>query len=264
MSTDRTVPPELRRERILTLVKEREFVRVTDLSNIFGISEVTVRSDLDLLDESGTLQRVHGGAVVRTPVRRNERPFEESIGASPEEKAAIGAAAAQLVASGETIIIDVGSTTTALARALVAREDLREVVIFTSAINVALELEVAIPRFTVVVTGGTLRPLQHSLVDPMANQILKRVNVSTVFLGCNGVHPEAGITNVNLPEATVKRHMLDAAQRCVVLADGSKIGNISVVKIADIETMDVLVTGSSAPHGALAEIEGHGPIIEVA
>lgn len=264
MSTDRTVPPELRRERILTLVKEREFVRVADLSDMFGISEVTVRSDLDLLDETGTLQRVHGGAVVRTPVRRNERPFEESMGTSPEEKAAIGAAAARLVSSGETIIIDVGSTTSAVARALVAREDLRDVVIFTSAINVALELESAIPRFTVVVTGGTLRPLQHSLVDPMANQILKQVNVSTVFLGCNGVHPEAGITNVNLPEATVKRHMLDAAQRCVVVADGSKIGNISVVKIADIETMDVLVTGVSAPQGALAEIAGHGPVIEVA
>lgn len=245
-------------------MREREFVRVADLSDIFGISEVTVRSDLDLLDDSGTLQRVHGGAVVRAPVRRNERPYEESIGTSPEEKAAIGTAAAGLVSSGETIIIDVGSTTFAVARALAARDDLANVVIFTSAINVALELEHAIPRFTVVVTGGTLRPLQHSLVDPMANQILERVNVSTVFLGCNGVHPEAGITNVNLPEATVKRHMLDAAQRCVVVADGSKIGNISVVKIADIETMDVLVTDSSAPEGALGEIAGHGPVIEVA
>jgi DeoR family transcriptional regulator of aga operon len=231
---------------------------------MFGISEVTVRSDLDLLDESGNLQRVHGGAIIRTPVPRKERSFEESSGASAEEKAAIGRAAAALVSSGETIIIDVGTTTTALAQALVARDDLRDIVVFTSAINVALELERAIPRFTVVVTGGTLRPLQHSLVDPMANHIFKRVNVSTVFLGCNGVHPEEGITNVNLPETAVKQHMLAAAQQCIVVAEGSKIGNISVVKIVDIDTVDVLVTGSSAPQEVLDELTSRGLVIEVA
>ena len=98
----------------------------------------------------------------------------------------------------------------------------------------------------------------------MANHILERVNVSTVFLGCNGVHPEAGITNVNLPEAAVKCHMLDAAQRCVVVAEGSKVGNISVVKIADLDTVDVLVTGSSAPPEALEEVASRGPVVEVA
>jgi DeoR family transcriptional regulator of aga operon len=261
---ERIRPPELRREKILSLMQEREFVRVSDLSTMFRISEVTVRSDLDRLDESGDLQRVHGGAVIRTPLPRQERSFEESIGASPEEKAAIGHAAAALVSTGETIILDVGTTTTAVARALVARKDLGDIVVFTSAINVALELEPAIPRFTVVVTGGTLRPLQHSLVDPMANHILEQVNVSTVFLGCNGVHPEVGITNVNLPETAVKQHMLDAGQRCVVVAEGSKIGNISVVKIADIDTVDVLVTGSSAPEEVLNELADRALVVEVA
>ncbi len=262
--TERTVPAELRRERILSLVREREFVRVSDLSAMFGISEVTVRSDLDLLDGTGSLQRVHGGAVIRALRPRFERSFEESSSSAADEKAAIGIAAAAMVSSGETIILDVGSTTTAVARAMVARDDLRDIVVFTSALNVALELELGIPRFTVVVTGGTLRPLQHSLVDPMANHILERVNVSTVFLGCNGIHPEEGITNVNLPETAVKQHMLNAAQRCVVVAESSKIGNISVVKIADIDRVDVLVTGSSAPLEALAEIANRGPLIEVA
>ncbi|MDJ0791059.1 MAG: DeoR/GlpR family DNA-binding transcription regulator [Acidimicrobiia bacterium] len=262
LAMERTVPPELRRERILNLVREREFVRVADLSAMFGISEVTVRSDLDLLDETGGVQRVHGGAVVRTATRpRLERSIEESETSAADEKAAIGRAAAELVENGETIILDVGSTTTAVARALVARKKLRDVVVFTSAINVALELEPAIPRFSVVVTGGTLRPLQHSLVDPMANHILERVHVSSVFLGCNGVHPSEGITNVNLPETAVKRHMLRAAQRCVVVADGSKIGNISVVKIADIDAVDVLVTGSSAPPEVVSELGG--PIADV-
>lgn len=248
----------------MTLVRDREFVRVADLSDMFGLSEVTIRSDLDLLAESGNLQRVHGGAIVRDPTPRQERSFEESLGAFAEEKEAIGRAAAASVSSGETIILDVGSTTTAIARALAQRTDLRDVVVFTNGITLALELETTIPRFSVIVTGGTLRPLQHSLVDPMANHILEEVNASTLFLGCNGVHPAEGVTNVNLPEAAVKRRMVNAAQRCVVVAEGSKIGNISVVKIADLDTVDVLITGRTAPKEVLADIEDAGPAVEVA
>jgi len=257
------VPAELRRERILRLIRDREFVRVADLSAMFGLSEVTIRSDLDLLAGRGGLQRVHGGAIVRDPVHRQERSFEESLGAFAAEKEAIGHAAAAMVSNGETIVLDVGSTTTAIARALVQREDLDDVVIFTNGLTLALELEPAIPRFSVVVTGGTLRPLQHSLVEPMASHILKEVNISTVFLGCNGVHPVEGVTNVNLPEAAVKRLIVDAGQRCVVVADGSKIGNISVVKIADLDAVDVLLTGTSAPSEALAELENRGPSVGV-
>lgn len=106
--------------------------------------------------------------------------------------------------------------------------------------------------------------MQHSLVDPMANHILGQLSVSTVFLGCNGVHPEAGITNVNLPETAVKQHMLTAAQRAVILADGSKVGKVSVVKIADVDQVDVLVTSSKAPREVVEEIEAAGPSVVIA
>jgi DeoR family transcriptional regulator of aga operon len=258
------MPAQLRRERILTVVRDREFVRVADLSAMFGISEVTIRSDLDHLADRGSLQRVHGGAIVRDPRPRKERPFEESLGAQAEEKAAIGRYAASLVSAGETIILDVGTTTAAVAQALVVRSDLSDVVVFTSGLTLALELEKAIPRLAVVVTGGTLRPLQHSLVDPMAGSILEAVNVSTAFIGCNGIHPDMGVTNVNLPEAAVKRRMVQAAQRCVVVADGSKVGNISVVRIADLDSVDLVVTGASAPLEALGELRRRGTAIEVA
>ena len=262
--SERTLPAEMRRDRILSLVKEREFVRVSDLSTMFGLSEVTIRSDLDLLADRGGLQRVHGGAIVRDPRPRMERSVEESLGAAAEEKAAIGRLCASMVASGETVILDVGSTTTAIARALVEREDLEGVVVFTSGITIALELEDAIPRFTVVLTGGTLRPLQHSLVDPMAGHILESINASTAFIGCNGIHPDEGVTNVNLPEAAVKRRMVDAAQKCVVVAEGSKLGNISVIKIADLASVDLIVTGASAPSQATAELARAGIEVEVA
>ena len=114
--TEGNIPAELRRERILTLVRDREFVRVGDLSAMFGLSEVTIRSDLDLLAEGSGLQRVHGGAIIRDPTPRPERSFEESLGAYADEKEAIGSAAAAMVSSGETIILDVGSTTSAIAR----------------------------------------------------------------------------------------------------------------------------------------------------
>jgi DeoR family transcriptional regulator of aga operon len=231
---------------------------------MFGLSEVTIRSDLDLLAESGSLQRVHGGAIIRDPTPRQERSFEESLGAFAEEKEAIGRVAAAMVTSGETVILDVGSTTTAIARALAGRTDLEDVTVLTNGIALALELESTIPRFTVIVTGGTLRPLQHSLVDPLANEILDEVHASTVFLGCNGVHPEEGVTNVNLPEAAVKRRMVSSAQRCVVVAEGSKLGNISIVKIADLATVDVLVTGKSAPTEVVTELENAGPAVQVA
>ena len=259
-----TIPAQVRRERIRNVVRDREFVRVADLSAMFGISEVTIRSDLDQLANQGSLQRVHGGAVVRDPTPRKERTFEEALGAQAEEKAAVGRYAASLVSPGETVILDVGTTTAAVARALVERSDLSDVVVFTSGLTLALELEKAIPRLAVVVTGGTLRPLQHSLVDPMAGLILEAVHVSTAFIGCNGVHPKEGVTNVNLPEAAVKRRMVEAAQRCVVVADGSKIGNISVVKIADLDSVDLVVTGASAPVEALGELRRRGTAVEVA
>lgn len=237
---------------MLAAVEEREFVRVSDLSDLFGISEVTVRSDLAALQEAGLLRRVHGGAVVTPP--QPERPFEQSLGARAEEKRRIGEAAAGLVTSGETIILDVGSTTTAVAQALVARSDLTDVVCFTNGLKVALELEPAIPRITVVLTGGTLRPLQHSLVDPLAGAMLEDIHADTVFLGCNGVDMAAGVTNVNLPEAEIKRRMVRAARRRIVVATADKIGETSLAPLCAIDDVTMLITDAAVPSGLVAEL----------
>jgi DeoR family transcriptional regulator of aga operon len=239
------VPSRLRRERMLALIKEREFVRVGELSDAFGISEVTVRTDLDALAGRGQIHRVRGGAIPRL-VPRQEVPFEDSVASNAEEKTAIGQAAAALIRDGETVLIDVGTTVAATARALVDRTDLQDVVVFTNGLKTALELEPAIPRITVVVLGGTLRPLQHSLVDPLATLILDQITAKSVLLGCNGVDPVAGITNINLPEAATKQRMLESAQRRIVLADGSKLGRVEVAKLCPVEQIDLVITGRSA------------------
>lgn len=245
LKTDGDVPPEMRREQMLAFVKSQDFVRVSDLSTRFHVSEVTVRGDLDVLAERGHIRRIRGGAMPRT-VPHPERPFEEMQSARVDEKAIIGRVAASLVSNGETVILDVGTTTTAVARALVKREDLYDIVVFTNALNIAIELEPAIPRFTVVVTGGTLRPMQHSLVDPLGGLMIERINAHTVFLGCNGIDANGGITNVNLPEAEIKRRMLQAARRRIVVADGSKVGGIELAYLCSVDEIDLLITDGSA------------------
>ena len=255
--------PNERRERMLALIKEREFARVGDLSDRFGISEVTVRSDLAALAERGQIHRIHGGAIPRAAPGQ-ERPFEESETSFAVEKLAIGRAAAELVRDGESVIIDVGTTAVATARALAARTELCDVVVFTNGLKTALELESAVPRIAIVVLGGTLRPLQHSLVDPLATHILDQISVGTLLLCCNGVHPTGGVTNINLPEAEIKQHMLRVARRRIVLVDGSKIGRIELAQLCEIDQIDMIITGESADPSILDSLKEQGCEVWVA
>ena len=262
IETETAIPAGIRRDRMLVVVRERDYVKVADLADQFAISEVTVRSDLEALAARGDVRRIRGGAIA-TNLPRRERPFEESESEFAAEKIAIGRAAAGLVRDGDTVILDVGTTTAAVARALAARTDLRDVVVFTNSLTIAMQLEQVIPRFSVVVTGGTLRPLQHSLVDPLAAGVLDRIRADMVFIGCNGVDAVAGITNINLPEAEMKRRMMSAANRRIVVADGSKIGQVELARLCAVTEIDLLMTGPSADQAALAGLVERGMRIEV-
>jgi DeoR family transcriptional regulator of aga operon len=197
-------------------------------------------------------------------VPHEERPFEEARAAFAAEKAAIARAVVDRLSDRESIILDVGSTTAAVARELVARPAPREMVVFTNSLATALELEPAIPRHSVVVLGGTLRGLQHSLVDPMSAPMLEQLNVDTVVLGCNGVDAEAGMTNVNLPEAEVKRRMVRVAGRRIVVADGSKLGRVELVRFADVDEIDMVITGESADDDVVEALKAAGVDVVVA
>lgn len=258
-----------RRELALALVAERGFVRVAELSSAFGVTTVTARADLDALERAGGIRRVHGGAVPVSSPLSAERPdrepsFEEALEASVEPKRRIGEFAASLVKSGQSIILDVGTTTLQVARALRARADLDDLVVFTNGLSIALELEAEIPRFTVVVTGGTLRPKQHSLVYPLAGSMLDEVHVDLAFIGCNGVDPQHGVTNANLPEAAVKSLMLRAAARSIAVADATKLGEVHLGRIAPIDAFDALVTDAAAPAPIVAELVDAGLAVHFA
>lgn len=258
-------PPAARRSSIAALVADRGFVRVIDLAAEIGVSEVTVRSDLSALEAAGQIARVHGGAMPRAATV--EPSFEQAVSRDAATKRAIGEAAAGLVESGMSVILDVGSTSLAVAEALVARAmsqttattpTLTDVIVITNGLSIALALEPAMPRITVVVTGGTLRPLQHSLVNPGASSSLEGLHADLAFIGCNGVDAVHGVTNINLPEAEVKRQMLRSAARSIVLADASKLGQRHLGSVAPAAAFSLLITAGAVQKGVLRALEKRG------
>ncbi|MFL0713573.1 MAG: DeoR/GlpR family DNA-binding transcription regulator [Microcella pacifica] len=247
-----------RRERIAVEVSRRGFARVTDLARRARVSEVTVRTDLAALEAEGRITRVHGGAMPRGLVTARESSLEQSSARASRLKRAIAVEAASRVRSGESVLLDVGSTTLAVAQALVDRRELTELVVITNGLAIALALEPAIPRFTVVVTGGTLRSLQHSLVNPLATSLLDEVRADTAILGATGVHAEHGVTNVNLPEAEVKRRMVAASTRRILVADSSKLGQVHLGRVATVQQLDALITDVDADPAHLDVLRSTG------
>ena len=233
---------------------------MTDAADELGVSEVTIRGDLSSLESSGAIVRVHGGAMPTAALR--EPTLEAALDRDAAAKQAIGRAAAAMVSSGDSVYIDAGSTAMALATALVERRELHDVVVVTSGLTIALALEAAMPRLTVIVTGGTLRSLQHSLVSPFA--MLDALHVDLAFLGCNGVHPTGGVTNLNLPDAEVKTRVLQASRRHVLIADATKLGHTHLAVIAPLAAFDTLVTAGDADESVLAELRQHGLDVRLA
>ncbi len=199
---------------------------------------MTVRSDLNVLARAGQVRRTRGSARLPLEVW-NEAPLEEASLEQRSAKRRIGKAAAALIQDGETVFLDVGSTTTEVARAI--SPTLRQVTVVTNGINIALELERR-PNIRVIVTGGTLRPLQHSLVSPYALTLLQHIHADRLFLGCNGVDTLHGVTNANHEEAEVKRLMVAQAREVVVVADHTKLDQVSRAQIAPLNRISSLIT----------------------
>lgn len=251
-----------RREQILAVTRRRDFVSVEELSERFDVSTVTVRSDLEWLSDLGYIRRVHGGAVPRNSPYA-ETPYEVRQSAEAGQKLAIAVAAVNMVTSNDSILLDVGTTTMAIALELVRRSDLENLTVFTNGLNIALALEVAIPRINVVVTGGSLRPLQHSLVDPMAGLVFDQIRAGIAFIGCNGIHPLSGITSTNLPEREMKRKLIAAAHQIVIVADDSKFSQEAMSCVCDIEAVDLILTSGSPPVETVEAIGAKGATVEI-
>ncbi len=257
-------PAAVRRQGLARLLSARGFVRVADASLELGVSEVTIRGDLSALARDGRAVRVHGGAMPADALVDRESPVESTRDRDAAAKRAIGVTAARMVSSGDSVYLDAGSTALAVADALLDRRELHDVIVVTSSLALALALEPAIPRFEVIVTGGTLRPLQHSLVNPFAASMLASLRFDLAFIGCNGIHPLHGVTNVNLPEAEIKTLAVRSAARTVLIGDGGKLGRTEDAVIGELSDFSTLITAGPAPDDALDGLRATGIDVVVA
>ena len=248
-----------RHERILEILKRERVVEVGRLSDALGVSAVTIRSDLDALERRMLLRRIRGGATSVQPARF-VRPLELPSHNFGEEKERIGAMAARMVRNGETINLDAGTTTLAMALALPA--DLRDVVVITSSLDIAIALENH-PGTTMMVTGGTVKktgrnPRSRSLIPPFSALLLGQINADCVYLCCAGIDAKRGFTNAHFEEVETKRAMLASARRAVKLGDHGKIGHVAGARIAGVEEVSILVTDRNAEPADVQSLEAAG------
>jgi DeoR/GlpR family transcriptional regulator of sugar metabolism len=237
-----------RREKVAAIVATSGEATFAQLADRFDVSEMTIRRDLETLELEGLVRRVRGGAI---PVvgRSHEPPISERGQTNMHAKQAIGKAAATLLQDGETVIVDIGTTTLECARAL---SGFRRLTIVTASLLVAQELSNA-PGIRTLLAGGVMRPGEMSLIGHRAEDSFADLNCDTIFLGVGGVDTERGLTEYNLDDARVKQAALRAARRCVLLADGSKFGRITFATIAPLSRVDVLVTDASPDHPLIVQ-----------
>ncbi len=244
---------EFRRVAILTRLANQGEARIGELAQEFGISEMTIRRDLEILELEGHARRVRGGAISAIS-RSYEPPIIQRQGVEQIAKTAIGKAAADLLKDGETAIIDVGTTTLEMAKAINPRLSLT---IVTSSILIAAELSHR-PQIRTIVSGGIIRTGEMSLIGARAEDSFSDLNCDVVFLGVAGINLEKGLTEYNLDDTRVKQSAIRAAHRCVVLADASKIGKIAFANVADISKVDVLVTNASPSNKLIKSLQDVG------
>jgi DeoR/GlpR family transcriptional regulator of sugar metabolism len=244
--------PEIRRQDLLKRINVEGQVTVTDLASEFGVSEVTIRTDLQALADQNLLMRTHGGAVAinRVPelslnLRRQQQPLE---------KATIGAAAAAHILNGEAIFLDTSSTALSIVPHLTNH---RDITVITNSLAVSQAL-VDISGITVVMPGGTLQRDTLSLVGGEGLEMLRRYNIQKAFLSAHGLsHPE-GLTDVSAAEAEVKQHIVGICRTVIAVLDSTKWGRVGLASFADLEQLDMIITSGQPPHELLNQTKLFG------
>lgn len=228
-----------RHSRILSLLQQNDSISVTQLSELFKVSEVTIRKDLSYLEQQKKLYRTHGSAILISPYI-SDRHVNEKEKKNVAEKRAIGAAAAALVSQDDSIIIASGTTMAFLAREI---KPVGRLTVITAAVPVTQILSQH-ADVDVIQLGGITRSSSVSVVGPFAESMLRNFNCSKLFVGVDGIDTEFGLTTTNMLEASLNGAMINAAQKVVVLADSSKFGRRGFSKICDLEAVDRIITDS--------------------
>jgi DeoR/GlpR family transcriptional regulator of sugar metabolism len=243
-----------RQEVILADLRRNGSVRVAELAHRLGVSDMTVRRDLDALDESGALTKVHGGATIRDQHSTDEPGFEAKSLRNTGEKHAIAMAAAGMVKRGAAIGITAGTTTWQLAFHMV---DVPDLTVVTNSVRVADVFHHSPRSDRVVVLTGGLRTPSDALVGPVATAALRTMHLDLVFMGVHGMSERAGFTTPNLMESETNRAFVATGDRLVVLTDHTKWNVQGLSTIADLDEADVLITDSGLTPTARATLATH-------
>lgn len=226
-----------RRERILEMIREDGTVKVVDLSRIFRVSEVTIRQDLEKLEQDGYVEREHGGAYLKN-IGNQVKSFSLQHRENMELKAKIGKKAAEFIKDGDCIILDSGTTTTEIARNLIQHQNLT---VITNALNIAWLLG-AEPGISVIMTGGEFKAPTLSLTGEKASDSFKGLHADILFLATAGISLKSGLTYPSLSDLVVKKAMIDSADVVYLVADSTKVGKSSLASLGTLSLVDYLIT----------------------
>lgn len=249
---------EERRREILALLNRDGRVLVKDLARHFRISQITIRKDLEFLDGQGVVQRTHGGALPLQAGALLDPSLREKEKLHRKQKTLIAEAAARLVEEGQSVLLDSGTTTTAIARAL---KDMAQLTVITNAINIAAEL--AGTNVEVILTGGMLRKNSFSLVGPLAERTLRQLSADVLFLGVDGFDTKAGLFTPNLLESEVNRAMVEIARRTIAVCDSSKFGRRSLCNIMPVTAVQEVITDKQISKSDLQALKEAGVRVTV-
>ncbi|MDB5247147.1 MAG: alkaline phosphatase [Segetibacter sp.] len=229
--------PNQRREKILELIKEDGSAKVIDLARIFKVTEVTIRQDLEKLEKDGLVIKEHGGAFLKN-IKDQVQAFSLGNQDHIDKKELIAKKCLEFIESGDTIILDSGSTTTEIAKKL---KGFKELTVITNALNIALMLG-AEPGIDVIVTGGEFKPPTLSLTGQKAADFFKGLNVQKLFLATAGISLKSGLTYPSISDLVVKKAMIESADTTYLVADSSKIGKSAFASLGALSLIDYIIT----------------------
>ena len=241
-----------RQDHIVRFVEEHGRARVADLAAQFEVSGVTIRKDLLVLESAQRLVRAHGGAIA-IDRSRPELSFDIRERLQAEEKSRIGAAGADLVRDGESIVMDASTTALSVARQLKARSGWSQLTIITNGLRIAFELA-GQPGITVLMLGGRVRWEALSVVGQLGDGLFDRINVQKAFLGAAGFTVESGLSDATDEEAQIKRSMVSAAREVIAIVDHTKWERAAFATFCATDQVGLVLTDAAAPVGMVDEL----------
>jgi len=248
-----------RHQQIMKLLHENQSVKTTDLIAQFGVSFETIRRDLEYLEQEGFLKRVHGGATLPAADYQKELPFTVREMKRHQEKRELAQIALRYVEEGQSLFMDVSTTNTEFAKALMTRID--RLTILTNSFQIASIL-MEKPHFTIIFVGGVVRNSEHCVVGDFAESFVTQFHADLFFMSVSGISLTEGLTDYGLSEIQLKKKMLARAHKVIVLADSSKFNAVSLTPVCGLDQIERIVTDSGLGNDVLEQYREAGVNID--